>query len=91
MRSGGALDTYTYPYTYTSQRNTRGGAPGPKVGGTLAGAKKAKDRSSVRGFDNKWERHAKNDAMHPKSKFYRNSRGFQTPVKSHTLGPLGLK
>ena len=36
----------------------------PKRGGTLAGTKKAKDRSSVRGFDNKWERHAKSDAMH---------------------------
>ena len=45
------------------------------AGGTLAGAKKAKDRSSARGFDNKWERHAKSDAMHICS---------QTPTNTQT-------
>ena len=79
------------PYTYTSQGDTRGGVPGPKAEGTLAGAKKAKDRSSVRGFDNKWERHAKSDAMHICSQTPTNTQTSESMIFRWSSGPKPLE
>ena len=64
-----------------------GPAPQSGGGGTLASAKKIKDRQSVGDSDNKWERHAKSDTKGIRNIVLQGTYGTQTPVNLRGLGP----
>ena len=78
------------PSKYHAPRSAPGrGSRAPKRmgGGTLASAKKTKDRQSVGGFDNKWERHAKSDAKGIRNIVLQGAYRTQTPMNVRGLGP----